>query len=43
MVKIYVKKITSKAINAETGAPWTIDDVPERWRDEVIEALENNE
>lgn len=41
MVKIYIKKIASGAINPETGNPWTIDDVPERWREEVREALEN--
>ena len=41
MVKIYIKKIISGAINQETGLPWTIEDVPERWREEVREALEN--
>ena len=29
MVKIYIKKIISGAINQETGLPWTIEDVPE--------------
>lgn len=42
MVKLYVKKITSGAINPITGEPWTINDVPERWREDVREALENN-
>lgn len=41
MVKIYIKKIISGAINQETGLPWAIEDVPERWREEVREALEN--
>lgn len=41
MVKLYVKKITEGAINPATGAPWTIDDVPEKWMEEVREALEN--
>ena len=43
MVKIYVKKITSGAINPDTGEPWKIEDVPARWQDAVREALENNE
>lgn len=33
MVKIYVRKILEGKM--------TIDDVPERWREEVREALEN--
>lgn len=41
MAKLYIKKITQHDINAETGEPWKIDDVPERWREEVREALEN--
>lgn len=41
MVKLYVKKIISGAINPETNEPWTIDDVPELWREKVREALEN--
>ena len=35
MVKIYVKKILAGKM--------TIEDVPERWREEVREALENGE
>lgn len=42
MVDLYVRKITSGAINKDTGEPWKIDDVPLRWRDAVREALENN-
>ncbi len=40
MVKLYVKKIKSGAINPETGEAWTIDDVPVRWREAVREELE---
>lgn len=41
MVNLYVKKITSGAINPATNEPWTIEDVPTRWREQVREALEN--
>ena len=41
MVKLYIKKITEGAVNPNTGEPWKIDDVPERWREQVREALEN--
>lgn len=41
MVKLYIRKITSGDINPVTELPWTIDDVPERWREQVREALEN--
>jgi len=41
MVEIYVKKIVNGEVNKKTGLPWKIEDVPERWRDEVREALEN--
>lgn len=41
MVKIYVKLIKSGKINAATGEPWKIDDVPERWREEVRRELES--
>ena len=34
MVKIYIRKILEGKM--------TIDDVPERWREEVREALEND-
>lgn len=43
MVKLYVKKITSGAINPNTGEAWKIEDVPQRWQAEVREMLENNE
>lgn len=35
MVKVYVRAILAGKM--------TIDDVPERWREEVREALENDE
>lgn len=41
MVKLYVKKIVSGAINPATGEAWKIEDVPSRWREVVREALEN--
>lgn len=41
MVNLYVKKITGHVINPKTGKAWTIDDVPEKYRDAVREALEN--
>lgn len=40
MVKIYVKIILSEKINPATGEPWKIDDVPERWREEVRKEIE---
>ena len=41
LVNIYIKKITGHEINKDTGLPWTVEDVPAKWRDEVKEALEN--
>lgn len=41
MVKIYVKKIVNGEINPKTGKAWTIDDVPQKWREAVREELEN--
>lgn len=38
MAKLYAKKIMNGDINAATGEPWKLDDVPERWR-EAVEAL----
>ena len=35
MTKIYYRKITNKETNPATDKEWTIDDVPERWREEV--------
>ena len=36
MVQLYVRRIQDPTIE------FTIDDVPERWREDVINALENN-
>lgn len=41
LVSIYVKKIVGHEINKDTGEPWTINDVPTKWREEVRKALEN--
>lgn len=41
MVKLYVNKIVNGEINAKTGEPWKIEDVPEKWRAQVREMLEN--
>lgn len=41
MAKLYYKKITSGAINPDTGEVWTIEDVPIKWREEVRQMLEN--
>lgn len=38
MAKVYCNLITSGAINAKTGEPWQLADVPARWRKQV-EAL----
>lgn len=40
MAKIYYRKIVEGDINPATGAAWTLDDVPERWREEVRNLLE---
>lgn len=43
MVKLYVKKITSGAINPNTGEAWRLEDVPPMWYEKVKEMLENKE
>lgn len=40
MVKVYVRKIKNGEINAATGLPWCIDDVPDRWKDAVQKLLD---
>ena len=40
MVQLYVKKITSGDINASTGLPWELNDVPKLWREKVRKELE---
>lgn len=41
MINLYIRKIVNGDINLNTGMPWTIDDVPLKWRAAVREALEN--
>lgn len=43
MAKIYYRKITAGDINPATGEAWKIDDVPERWRDEVQALLDGGQ
>ena len=43
MAKIYYNRIVNHKINPATGKEWTIDDVPERWQEEVKEMLENED
>ena len=40
MAKLYYKKILSGEIHPITNEPWTLNDVPERWRAEVQELLD---
>lgn len=40
MVRFYVEKIRSGAINPNTGAVWAVEDVPKLWRAKVQDALE---
>lgn len=42
MAKIYYRKIVAGDINPATGEAWKIEDVPERWREEVQELLDGN-
>ncbi len=42
MTKIYHRKITSGDIHPVTNEAWTIDEVPERWREEVRALLDGN-
>lgn len=39
MAKIYARWIREGKTNTETGSPWTLEDVPERWRVAVQEQL----
>lgn len=32
MAKVYFNLITSGTVNAKTGKPWKLADVPARWR-----------
>lgn len=40
MTRLYYRKITNKEINPVTDKEWTINDVPERWRNEVQAMLD---
>lgn len=40
MVRFYVEKIRSSAINPNTGAVWAVEDVPKLWRTKVQKELE---
>lgn len=42
MAKLYFKKITNGDIHPITNEAWTIDDVPERWREGVQKLLDGN-
>jgi len=42
MAKIYYRKIIACDINPATREAWKIEDVPERWREEVQELLNGN-
>ncbi len=42
MAKIYYRKIKDADINHKTGEVWTIDDVPERWKEEVQALLDGS-
>jgi len=40
MAKIYYRKIVAGDINPATREAWKIEDVPERWREEVKSLLD---
>ncbi len=40
MVKFYADKIRTGVINQNTEAAWTLEDVPEIWREKVKKELE---
>ena len=40
MVNYYLKKIKKEIINLKTNEPWTIEDVPTLWREEVRKLLQ---
>ena len=39
MVNFYVNKIKMKTVNASTGKPWTVEDVPKLWKEKVRSEL----
>lgn len=40
MVRFFAEKIRSGATNQNTGAAWTVEDVPKLWRAKVQKELE---
>lgn len=40
MAKIYFRKIRDGELNINTGEPWSIDDVPPRWKEAVQKLLD---
>ena len=38
MARIYYRKIRGGDVNPDTGDPWHIDDVPDRWK-AAVQAL----
>lgn len=40
MVDFYIDKIKNGRINANTGMPWSVSDVPGLWRRKVEAGLE---
>lgn len=42
MANIYYRKIINKEVNSTNGKAWNINDVPERWREEVRELLDGS-
>lgn len=40
MAKIYADRIKYKKVNPKTGLPYTIDDVPQKYREEVQRILD---
>ena len=43
MAKLYFNKIRDRGSNILTGETWTIDDVPDRWKVEVQNMLDELE
>lgn len=39
MVRFYMEKIRSGAVNANTGLAWKVEDVPKHWRAKVEKQL----
>lgn len=42
MINWYVYKIANHLINKNTGHPWTVDDVPRLWREDVRKYFEEH-